>query len=102
VYKCWEIIGNKKYAIGKLDEEGQIIDMNITNFNRQMYGADPLDDKTCSKCSYLPVCSGGCPIKRIQNEFEGWNNEMCTPFKGYLPEYLKTHLALKKAGFENY
>jgi uncharacterized protein len=101
VYKCWEIIGNKKYAIGKLNENGEIVDMNAVNFNRQMYGADPLEDKTCSKCAYLPLCSGGCPIQRIQNEFEGWKNNNCTPMKGFLPQFLLTHLALKKAGHEN-
>jgi uncharacterized protein len=101
VYKCWEIIGNKKYAIGKLNENGEIVDMDYINYNRQMYGADPLEDKTCSKCSYLPICSGGCPIQRVQNEFEGWHNNCCTIMKGYLPQFLLTHLALKKAGFEN-
>ncbi|MDR3047009.1 MAG: SPASM domain-containing protein [Bacteroidales bacterium] len=100
-YKCWEIIGNKKYAIGKLDEEGDIVDVNLTMLNRMRYGADALDDKTCSKCAYLPICSGGCPIHRIQNEFEGQKNDCCTFCKGYLPHFMRAHLMLKKAGFEN-
>jgi uncharacterized protein len=102
VYKCWEIIGNKKYAVGKLDTNGDIADTNYTQLNRQLFGADPLSDKTCTQCSYLPVCNGGCPIHRIQNEFEGWHNNTCTLWKGYLPQFLLTHLALKKAGFENH
>lgn len=100
-YKCWEIIGNKKYAIGKLDKEGNITDVNLTMLNRMLFGADPLDDKTCSKCAYLPICFGGCPIHRLQNEFEGEKNDCCTYYKGYLPYFMRAHLTLKKAGFEN-
>jgi len=100
VYKCWEIIGNKKYAIGKLND-GKITEINSITLNRQRYGSDTLDDKTCSRCSYLPVCNGGCPIQRIENEFEGGKNDVCTLYKGYLPEFLKAHLKLKKAGFAN-
>jgi len=100
VYKCWEIIGNKKYAIGKLDD-GIITEVNATMLNRQLYGADTLDNKKCVQCNYLPVCNGGCPIHRIENEFEGAENDVCTLYKGYLPEFLKAHLKLKKAGFAN-
>jgi uncharacterized protein len=100
VYKCWEIIGNKKYAIGKL-ENGEITNINQIMYNRQRFGADTIDDKTCSKCVYLPVCNGGCPIHRIENEFEGAKNDVCTFYKGYLPEFMKAHIRLKKAGFAN-
>ncbi|WP_280697228.1 SPASM domain-containing protein [Dysgonomonas sp. PF1-14] len=95
IYKCWEIIGNKQYAVGKLID-GEIKEINHIMLNRQMYGADPIEDKTCSKCSYLPVCNGGCPIQRIENEFENGNNDMCTFYKDFLPEFMKIHLALKK------
>ncbi|NDW18129.1 SPASM domain-containing protein [Dysgonomonas sp. 216] len=95
VYKCWEIIGNKKYAIGRLID-GEIRDVNLTVLNRQLYGADTLDDPKCSGCSYLPICNGGCPIHRIENEFEGGNMDVCTYYKGFLPEFMKIHLGLKK------
>ena len=100
VYKCWEVIGNKKYAIGKLDD-GKITEINATILNRQLYGADTLDDKKCAQCNYLPVCSGGCPIQRIESEFEGAKHEVCCLYKGYLPEFMKAHLKLKKSGFAN-
>lgn len=37
-YKCWEIIGNKEYAIGKLNEDGRLYDVNLKELNRQLYG----------------------------------------------------------------
>lgn len=100
-YKCWEIIGNKKYAIGKLDEDGKLSNINQTIYNRHLYGADPLEDPICSKCKYLPVCNGGCPIQRIENVFEGGKNNCCTFYKGKLEEFLRIHLKLKEKGIAN-
>lgn len=100
-YKCWEVIGDKKYAIGKLSAEGHITEINHRVLNRQLYGADPIEDSTCSKCNYLPICGGGCPIQRIENEFEGGRNCTCIPHKGYMDKFMKMHIAIKKAGFAN-
>lgn len=95
-YKCWEIIGNKKYAIGQLNKDGQLNNINQTIYNRHLYGADPLEDPICSNCQYLPICNGGCPIQRIQNIFEGRKNNYCTFHKGNMKKFLKIHLKLKE------
>lgn len=94
-YKCWEIIGNRKFSIGKLNDDGVLSDINSKMLNRQLFGADPIDDPICQKCKYLPICNGGCPIHRIQNEFEGKNNNTCSYYKGYIEEFLKIHIARK-------
>ena len=96
-YKCWEVIGNKEYAIGKLNDDGILTDINQTVLNRQLYGADTFDDPACSKCKYLPICNGGCPIQRIENKFEGGHNDCCTYYKGFTSDFLKIHIARKKA-----
>lgn len=96
-YKCWEVIGNKEYAIGKLNDDGILTDINQTILNRQLYGADTFDDPACSKCKYLPICNGGCPIQRIENKFEGGHNDCCTYYKGFMSDFLKIHIARKKA-----
>ena len=101
-YKCWEVIGDTRYAIGKLAKDGSLKEPNHVALNRQLYGADPAENKKCAACSYLPLCNGGCPIQRIQNEFENYRNDVCTPMKGFLPEFLAAHIALKKAGWANY
>lgn len=100
-YKCWEIIGNRKQAIGRLNVNGKIDNINQTIYNRHLYGADPLEDPVCSKCKYLPVCNGGCPIQRIENVFYGGKNNYCTLYKGKMEEFLKIHLKLKKKGITN-
>lgn len=96
-YKCWEVIGNKEYAIGKLNEEGILTNINERVLNRQLFGADTIDDPVCSACKYLPICNGGCPIQRIQNKFEDGHNCNCTAHKGYIADFLMIHLARKKA-----
>lgn len=100
-YKCWEIIGNKDYAIGQINEEGLLENINEIVLNRHLYGADPMEDPICSVCRYLPICNGGCPIQRIENLFDGKKNCCCTFWKGSLVELLKIHLSLKKNGFNN-
>ena len=101
-YKCWEVIGDRKYAVGRISSDRGLIDTNPLMLNRQLYGADPLCDNKCLKCRLLPICYGGCPIQRIQNEFEGYHNEVCTPYKNFLANYLSIHFLLKKAGYENH
>lgn len=96
-YKCWEVIGNRDFAIGRLDADGRLIDIDEKTLNRQLYGADPIDDPICSQCKYLPVCNGGCPIQRIENKFENGHNNCCTYYKGYMVDFLKIHLDRKKA-----
>lgn len=96
-YKCWEMIGNKDYAIGKLNDDGQLTEMNEKILNRQLFGADPLEDSRCSKCEYLPLCNGGCPIQRIENKFENAHNCTCTYYRGYMIDFLKVHLARLKS-----
>lgn len=95
-YKCWEVIGDKNYAIGRLNSNGELIELNTRNINRQLYGADPLEDTKCVKCKYLPICGGGCPIQRIQNKFEDGKNNPCIYYKGYMVEFLKYFIELEK------
>ena len=101
-YKCWETIGNRKHAIGKLGEDGIIKDVNITLLNRQLYGADCFDDEECRECPYLPICHGGCPMERIENKMYDRHNEVCTSRKNHISEFMKIHIELIEAGYINH
>lgn len=101
MYKCWENIGDKKIAVGKLNKNGELVDMNHIQLNRQLYGADIFDDPVCSNCKYLPICNGGCPIQRLENLFENRKNNYCTHFKNNLIDYLKIHIFLNNHGYSN-
>ena len=101
VYKCWEKIGDKHYSIGRINEKGEIENVNRIELNRELYGADPLDSEECKQCRLLPICNGGCPIQRIQNEFEEYSNDVCPYYKDSLSDYLNIHIQLKKGISEN-
>ena len=100
-YKCWEVIGNKDYAVGRLDADGVIKDINGRVLNRQLYGADPFEDAVCRECRYMPLCCGGCPIQRIENEFEEGRNVCCSHYKGHIEEFIKRHIRMRKKGLDN-
>lgn len=101
-YKCWEMIGQEKFAIGQINSDGDIDKINNLLLNRQLYGADPMDDPQCSACEYLPICDGGCPIQRIQNDFENRTNDVCTFYKSHLADFMRIHIDFKKDGLENH
>ena len=50
---------------------------------------DPLFDLQCKKCSYFPICNGGCVLRRINNNGNK-NLELCTIQKEKIDELLKT------------
>lgn len=92
VYKCWEKVGDKKFKVGKLAQNGDVIDVDNTLLRRYIYGADPLEDEKCRVCKMLPVCFGGCPIQRIENIFENKKNILCTTYKEKIEQWLSAYL----------
>lgn len=58
---------------------------------RYYTAGDALDDINCRQCFYLPICGGGCPYRRLENEFEGKCHDMCENIKDNLEEFLELH-----------
>jgi len=94
LYKCWEIIGNRKYKIGELTKEGIKITDHKQN-HRYLYGADPFEEESCKECFSFPICNGGCPHKRIENKFNNQDFDLCTHFKENIDDYLLLRLDAK-------
>lgn len=79
------------------------IDFNMKLLNRHMSVADnQFDNPVCAKCKYLPICGGGCPLQRIENQFEGKHNDLCACYKVNIKDFMKIHIERKKAGLYNY
>lgn len=87
IYKCYEDLGNENLIVGNLHHEN--IWTNHELIAKYAVGIDHYQDKTCRECSYLPICRGGCPLRRFENKYEGKSNDCCTPFKGRLEEFLE-------------
>lgn len=58
-YKCWEVIGNKEYAIGRLNNQGDLVDINQIVLNRQLYGAVPSTTKAVLLADTFPSAMAG-------------------------------------------
>lgn len=82
MHKCLNPVGNQKEAIGHITKPVQF------NANLVTYLTwDPLEDKMCSKCNILPVCSGGC----LWNKLHGKHDCGYFTGPGYLKELLKLY-----------
>ncbi len=94
LYNCWENIGNKEQCFGVLDKDGNVKVTDHKLLNRYLHGEDPLADRVCQKCQFLPICMGGCPHWRIRNFYEGAKIDICTYFKSGLSDYLEKRIEL--------
>lgn len=93
LYKCWECIGKEEMIIGN------IVTNKITNsklYSLFLNGADFLEDDKCRNCSILPICFGGCVIRRIERDYYNKNIDFCSIFKGNLPRFLTLHYKIKQ------
>lgn len=97
VYKCWEKVGEKAFRYGFIDRQGDIQILKKDVLAQALYEADPLTDKHCEQCSYLPLCFGGCPMQRINKQGKIINDALCTSYKNYIKEWLCAYIELKRS-----
>lgn len=75
LYLCWEHVGKSDKIIGYIDgKRGE---------GTGIYGTYKLkghcfEDKKCLECGLLPLCTGGCPDKRITNYLETGCHNLCS------------------------
>lgn len=77
LYKCWNDIGIKSKEVGNI-----LNSVSINMVNVEYLTLDATLDKKCSRCKYLPICMGGCPVSFAKEE-------NCTYFKYNIDKYLK-------------
>lgn len=80
VYKCWSDLGILDYAVSNIIDKNYKGNYSLL-LNYMTY--DPILDEKCAKCRYLPICGGGCPKQRVEN------NERCSEYKYVLEKYIK-------------
>lgn len=91
LYKCWNDVGDPERVYGYLD--GRITNEKL--LYQYLIGADHLNNKECSECKFMPVCSGGCPYERIVNEKKG-GPQPCALIKENPDDFLWLHYQHKK------
>ena len=93
LFKCWHDLGNSEMCIGNIKDR---VIKNPSIVSRYIIATDPYFDSNCRKCSFLPICGGGCPNERYLNLYISQNNNTCTIFKHRLKELITAHLELKE------
>ncbi len=72
LFKCWEIAGDPAFSFADARDWDPARPLE-TAFNpdaliRYLNTAMPLNDEECDECVWLPLCSGGCPHRRLHGQ----------------------------------
>lgn len=96
VYKCWELVGNKDYIVGYINEAGCMVDITSHYYDCIARDADRIEE--CRNCVYLPLCGCGCASVSIQK-----NDSIFTPgcFKTKSIFFEQAKLFLAKKSLHN-
>lgn len=102
IYKCWENLGDSNFCIGAFSTNSVFISGHGQNIFSEINETDPLKNRECIECAYLPLCYGGCPINRVKNLHKSINiNEgQCTIYKERFHKWLGYKLKILKYGPE--
>lgn len=79
IYKCWEHVGYKDKIVGSI-YNNELSNQKL--FNDFIFRGNCLNDYKCKSCRLLPICSGGCPKRRLENLHENLGHELCTVYYG--------------------
>lgn len=93
LYKCGELF-NSSESVGVISQNGEIIINNQREYDLWVY-KNPLSFPECRECSILPICMGGCNMKRFR-----YRVDCCEELKHDLDGFLDI-LALNQINLEN-
>lgn len=96
LYNCWDSIGKSNAVFGQLKQEGTISIINEELLYKYTTGADHITNAKCLECEVLPICTGGCPEKRIRNHYSNAQFDNCSIYKNHLLEIIETHVISKQ------
>lgn len=73
IYKCWVDVGKKERKIGDIFTKKYNLDL----LSEYIVGTDMFSDPKCLDCLLLPVCDGGCNIKRLNYKLNNIPYDLC-------------------------
>jgi len=84
LYKCWRDLGNSDYVIGTVADNPE----QFTSYTNDIELLT--NEKSCERCTFFPVCDGGCPKIKIFNRRNSISaGDTCTHFKHSIHELLR-------------
>ena len=102
LYKCWEDVGKEDRFFATIEQLNPRNFINTScNLNALLLYVNSisvLNDEECKQCVWLPLCSGGCPSKKM------FHNMKCISFKDdpdYFIEKVKEYTIEKMISVKN-
>ena len=86
MFKCSESFSDAD-SVGNINNDGSY-DLNFDRWSRWM-SKDPFSDADCLKCKVLPLCFGGCSLKRLEK-----GGDWCTELKYNIRDQIRLHCEL--------
>ncbi|MBU7019285.1 MAG: SDR family NAD(P)-dependent oxidoreductase [Theionarchaea archaeon] len=86
LYKCSLLPPAEKYSVGVVAGEDPLLNQMNTDF----LSRNPLEIETCTTCTLLPVCGGGCAAQSLRT-FGTTHNKVCN--RPALLKVLKSNLS---------
>ncbi len=84
MYKCWNDIGNRRYAYDHVRNVNRSGQLRLISQNALDYLANSFpEDEECLTCKLLPACMGGCIKKRIVE-----HKKECSPVRYDIDDYV--------------
>ena len=73
IYKCWVDVGKPQKVVDSIFEN------KVRNYILPSYivGADMFSDRKCHDCAFLPICDGGCVVRRYNKLHDGADYDPC-------------------------
>ncbi len=68
MYRCGLQVSEPLRAIGNLHRELRVLTPRGVSDDLWWQQFDPTSLPTCSRCSFLPICWGGCPKKHLEQD----------------------------------
>lgn len=98
IFKCWEDINSNDRVISNIKKPNfvdRVLLSKYSNSNDSLYNFE------CQKCGYLPICGGGCPVKRMRNFYYDRSEDTCTLYKENIKEFITYHILMKEMKRDN-
>lgn len=73
LYKCWVDVGKKDKVIGDIYSNNY----NMNLISEYILGTDMFNDKKCLDCLLLPICDGGCNLRRLEYKISNKPYDLC-------------------------
>lgn len=88
VYKCENLVGQKRYSIGTLSISGELL--KNSEYYKQLTWS-PFDFRKCIDCKLLPACASECPFQGLI-ENGTYEKPLCSSSEAKLVKALKLYV----------